>query len=576
MKTYRVAALLAAILAVHVACAATAAHAAAPGWTVSQLTTDAHDHAWPGVSGDRVVWRGSDGSYEQIFMWNAGDALPTQVTTVARNHDAPGVSGNRLVWRRDDPGYLSRVFTWQIGDSSPTTLTTDLTLMSDVPMVSGDRLAWLQERIAGSDYVILTRAAGESEATTVAPGGSPYSPRISGDRLVWFADVTGSGDYRVMTWEAGDSSPTTLTAGPHNAMYPAVSLDRVAWQAYDGTRWRIFTRKVGTDPSPVQLSTGYDHTGPQVSGERIVWLGIVPGGTTQIFTWNAGDATPTQLTTGARSQSDPQISGDRIVWEGYSDPIHEQIFTWKAGDATPTQLTFDAANHREVGVSGDRIVWRAWDGAHWQIFTAVGERSELTLSASTSALAYGSSLTLNGTLTDDQGHGLLGRPVRVEAKYNGATGWTLLGTKTTDGAGGFRLTYKPDKTATYRALFLGDVSHLTQTSSYRTASVRPWIRTPVAPKTMRTSRYYTVYGFLKPKHAKKTYPVRIYKWRKTTSGWVSYGSVKAKASDYSTYTKYASRMRLGRKGTWRLRAYAPGDGAHTAAWSSGYDYVKVR
>jgi Tol biopolymer transport system component len=104
-----------------------------------------------------------------------------------------------------------------------------------------------------------------------------------------------------------------------------------------------------------------------------------------------------------------------------------------------------------------------------------------------------------------------------------------------------------------------------------------WVRTPIAPAKMYRWKSYNVYGYLKPRHTAGSYPVRIYKWKRTTSGkWKSYGYVKARASNYSTYTKYARSVRLPYKGTWRLRAYAPADAAHPAAWSTGYDYVTVR
>jgi hypothetical protein len=93
---------------------------------------------------------------------------------------------------------------------------------------------------------------------------------------------------------------------------------------------------------------------------------------------------------------------------------------------------------------------------------------------------------------------------------------------------------------------------------------------------MRRGRSYKVYGYLKPRHRSGTYPVRIYKWRKVNGKWRSEGFVKAKASDYSTYTRYSKALSLPRRGTWRLRAYHPADGGHAGSWSSGFDYVKVR
>ena len=104
-----------------------------------------------------------------------------------------------------------------------------------------------------------------------------------------------------------------------------------------------------------------------------------------------------------------------------------------------------------------------------------------------------------------------------------------------------------------------------------------YISTPIAPATMSHARYYTVYGYLKPKHTAGQPCARIYKWKKTSAGrWVSCGYVIALASNYSDYSKYSRRIRLSLKGTWRLRARAVESSAHQEAWSSGYEYVTVK
>ena len=121
------------------------------------------------------------------------------------------------------------------------------------------------------------------------------------------------------------------------------------------------------------------------------------------------------------------------------------------------------------------------------------------------------------------------------------------------------------------------VNHATYFAASAKPKTRPSVSTPRARSTMSHSKYYAVYGYLKPKHASGTYPVRIYKDRKLSSGkWKSYGYVKAKASNYRTFTKYKRAIRLSKAGRWRLRAYAPADSKHVKAWSSKYDYVTVK
>ncbi|MBI5232422.1 MAG: hypothetical protein HY876_09695, partial [Coriobacteriales bacterium] len=102
------------------------------------------------------------------------------------------------------------------------------------------------------------------------------------------------------------------------------------------------------------------------------------------------------------------------------------------------------------------------------------------------------------------------------------------------------------------------------------------ISTPSAPSSMRRTRSYSVSGYLKPRHTPGARPVRVYRWRYVNRTWKSYGYVWAKASNYSTYTKYSCSMRLPYAGRWRVRAYHPEDSQHAGTWSRSYDYVTVK
>jgi len=120
--------------------------------------------------------------------------------------------------------------------------------------------------------------------------------------------------------------------------------------------------------------------------------------------------------------------------------------------------------------------------------------------------------------------------------------------------------------------FVGDTVHI----YVSLGKPRPSISNPSAPSTMYLSRAATVSGTLRPRHTAGTLPVRIYRWRSVNGVWRAYGYVRAKAANYSTYSRYSVSMKLSTKGKWRLRAYHPEDAAHAARWSSGYDYVTVK
>lgn len=115
-----------------------------------------------------------------------------------------------------------------------------------------------------------------------------------------------------------------------------------------------------------------------------------------------------------------------------------------------------------------------------------------------------------------------------------------------------------------------------------TAPVTPEVVAPqvtllrqYAPRSIRKGRAFESFGYLKPRHQSGTYPVRIQCYRVEGGRLVLRKTVSAKASDYSSYTKYSRRLSLPRKGTWKIRAYHPAHGDHSASYSA-YRTVKVR
>ena len=102
------------------------------------------------------------------------------------------------------------------------------------------------------------------------------------------------------------------------------------------------------------------------------------------------------------------------------------------------------------------------------------------------------------------------------------------------------------------------------------------VGTPGAPKTMRRGKAATVTGRLLPQHEAGTTPVRVFKYLQVGRKWRSMGSVPAQVANATSGSKYSCKMKLAKSGKWRLRAFAPADDVHKAAWSKGYDLVTVR
>jgi hypothetical protein len=251
-------------------------------------------------------------------------------------------------------------------------------------------------------------------------------------------------------------------------------------------------------------------------------------------------------------------------------------------DASGTEATDTSA------VSGRPYRYSAYlhdavlaDGLYWDAYsvpatTTVRAGTITALTTGSKTIAYGAAFGIGGTLMSS-GVGLSGQSVILQSAAPGGA-YTDKSPVGTTGAGGvFSFSVKPRNKTYYRVRFAGSTGYAPSgPTSPVYATPKTSVSNPVAPKTMRSSRYYSVYGYLKPRHTSGTYPVRIYKYRRVGRRWKSYGSVKARASNYKSYTKYAKKLKLTTRGTWRLRACAPLDSRHAKTWSKGYDYVTVK
>jgi len=204
--------------------------------------------------------------------------------------------------------------------------------------------------------------------------------------------------------------------------------------------------------------------------------------------------------------------------------------------------------------------------------------SAITLTTkSTSSLDYGAKFEVAGALKSGS-TGLVGQKIILQAAAPKAE-FKDVAQATTGVGGKFSFSVKPAKKTNYRVRFegFGTTGHKNSVSAWIGATPECYVRTPIARSTMSVDKDYTVYGYLKPKHKSGTMPVRIYKWKQTAAGkWKSEGYVKAKASNYSTYTKYSAKMKLGSKGKWRLRAFVPAGDGYAATWSKDFDHVTVK
>lgn len=208
------------------------------------------------------------------------------------------------------------------------------------------------------------------------PGASGAQGLHASANLAAWVAVSGQ-TAQLCIWKPGDVAPQLLGSAfqwlGNSGGYPQVSGDRVAWttEEVNGTS-HVFTWKSG-EASPTQLAViplGGADPRVCVSDDRVAWSNGETGDD-RIFTWKSGDATPAQLISGYGTGNQLQgVSGDRVVWVSWGLGLDSRLFTWKGGDTTPTLVPGHSTGVRydNVSVSGDRIVWVSEEPGHDQLF----------------------------------------------------------------------------------------------------------------------------------------------------------------------------------------------------------------
>jgi len=244
---------------------------------------------------------------------------------------------------------------------------------------------------------------------------------------------------------------------------------------------------------------------------------------------------------------------------------HDETLTSGDGTYSVTRSPFRTTSYR-LHFPGDATFF-ATDSASVKI-TAT---PKLTLGPLATTVAYAGTARLTGSLVDTTGTLEPNKNVTLQYSYNKVTLYTKA---TLSSATGLYSTYvAPAKATYYRIHFGGDAAFGAADSAWVKVTPRVYLTTPTGSTTVYKSRYYTYYGYMKPRQTSGTKPVRIVCYLRTSTGsYVAKKTYYATASNYSSYSKYAAAVRLPYAGRWRIRAYFPATSYYAATYSS-YRYV---
>ncbi len=326
------------LIAVFAIFLSTASSCLAAQYYTTQLTNRDNVKGNPQISGNNIVWNGSDGHDSEIFFYNGSTV--TTLTNNGRPDYYPQVSDDNVVWEgRVVDGY--RHLGWQIfffNGSSTVQLTDNGGNRS--PQISGNNIVWHGSNLRHPDIFFYNG----STTIQLTNSGDNRSPQISGNNIVW--EGNDGNDDEIFFYNG--SSTVQLTNDNYDDINTQISGNNVVWQGYEGGNdWEIFFYN---GSSTVRLTdNSYDDRDPQISGNNVVWYSH-DGDDWEIFFYNGSSTV--QLTDNSYDDYNPKVSGNNVVWQG--GDFDDQIFYYNG--STTVQLT-DNRGNGSPQISGNSVVW---------------------------------------------------------------------------------------------------------------------------------------------------------------------------------------------------------------------------
>ncbi len=249
------------------------------------------------------------------------------------------------------------------------------------------------------------------------------------------------------------------------------------------------------------------------------------------------------------------------------------------GSAAPVATSTEAPQEADeilyrsaLGGTYYAATWAYGPDVDYTLESTVTPPTQVTCVSSATKIPYGGKVSISGALSENGGP-LGGQYVLVQAysagfKTVGPARTATLGSWPIGGGTGAPYDLGTYKLSTYRATntrfrtvyggsFFG---HSPSSSTYQDVFVSASLPAPRTPSAVYARRTFTAYGFIRPRHRAGTYPVQLRFERRDANGnWVRYRTVKARVSNYSSYSRYSASVSLPYRGTWRAVAYHPGD-----------------
>ncbi len=306
------------------------------------------------------------------------ERLVSPIVTGPAPQSVPVVSGNRVVWVDERNGNRD-IYVYDAGTGVIRQLTTS-NLIQQRPAIDGNRVVWIDERSGGQIFLYDLSTNTERQIST-DPVSTYYDNiglAISGTKIVWTDDrriSTWNTHYGVFLYDLATNTERELTNSTGNGVFsvtPSIDGNRVVWASQSGGGYSVYLYDLTTDTRQLIGQGGTDpwSVTPCISGDRIVWADNDANNQWDIYLYDLTTQTKRQITTNKANQRTPCISGNRIVWMDERNASAD-IYMYDLTTGTERPVAVHPSAQTNPKISGNRVVWedyRNMVGSDWLDF----------------------------------------------------------------------------------------------------------------------------------------------------------------------------------------------------------------
>ncbi|WP_332449721.1 protease inhibitor I42 family protein [Methanoculleus sp.] len=165
----------------------------------------------PDVSGETIVWAdGSGGNYTVSVSQGGGEPVP--LADGSARQGFPAISGNRVVWSETRNGSSSLVVR-DLATGEEERISGGSPGMPVYPDISGDRVVWQNATGLDTDDIYRFDLATGKTVQVTSDDAWQFLPRVSGNRIAWTDNRSGNLDVYLLTLGAAAAAGSPYAFG---------------------------------------------------------------------------------------------------------------------------------------------------------------------------------------------------------------------------------------------------------------------------------------------------------------------------------------------------------------------------